>query len=84
MKNNPTVEVKEVKSRPRDLTGCTMIQRGIRTKEGAEAWGAKYGFSLVHWIRADEKVYGIQSIVDDAQNIKQQSAQVLDQMELAI
>jgi len=36
-----------------------MVMRGIRTREAAEQWGAKYGFATVYWIKAEEKVYGV-------------------------
>lgn len=78
----PAVVVNEIKSRPPKTNTYSMIMCGIRTKESAEKWGAKYGFSLVYWIRADEKVYGVKSIADDARSLEKQSAEMVGQMEM--
>lgn len=60
---NKTVKVQEVKERPAELAGYSMVMKGIRTKEAAEQWGSKYGFPLVYWIKAQEKVYGVRPAV---------------------
>lgn len=70
------VKVNEVKSRPNIGEKFSMIQCGIRTKEAAEAWGKKYGFETVYWIRADEKVYGV-SISEKAEEIEAQSNELV-------
>ena len=59
MNDNTKIKVNEVKSRPEKLQGYSMAMRGIRTREAAEAWGVKYGFPTVYWLKADEKVYGV-------------------------
>lgn len=66
-----TVKVVEMKSRPQNLPGYSMIMRGIRTKEAAEKWGAKYGFSQVYWIKAEEKVYGVKPLINDGVQLLQ-------------
>lgn len=76
------IKVNEVKSRPESLPGYSMVMRGIRTKEAAEQWGAKYGFATVYWIKAEEKVYGVKDIAQAAQTIELQSAQLLQQAEV--
>ena len=57
------IKVNEIKERPAKLEGYCMISRGIRTKEAAEQWGAKYEFPTVYWIKAEEKVYGVKAAV---------------------
>lgn len=70
------VKVIETRSRPPKRNGYMMIMRGIRTREAAEAWGKKYGFATVYWIKADEKVYGV-SISEKAENIETQSRELV-------
>jgi hypothetical protein len=38
-----------------------LIMRGIRTREAAEIWGARYGFPTVYLNKGEEKVYGVRS-----------------------
>jgi hypothetical protein len=61
------IKVFEIKQRPAELPGYSMVMRGIRTKEAAEQWGAKYGFSTVYWLKAEEKVYGVRTAVGQQQ-----------------
>jgi hypothetical protein len=73
---NP-VKVIEIKERPAQSEPPKMIMNGIRTKAEAEQWGAKYGFSLVKWLKSKERAYGMQTIADDAQALEHKSATLL-------
>jgi hypothetical protein len=79
--NGKTVKVIETKERPAALQGYSMVTRGIRTKEAAAAWGGRYGFTLVYFLKAEEKVYGVQPIDEEAEALKQQSVQLLKKLE---
>jgi hypothetical protein len=82
MSETKKIKVNEVKERPAELKGYSMVMRGIRTKEAAETWGAKYGFPVVYWIKAEEKVYGVKDIAQSAQALEQKSVQLLQQVEV--
>jgi hypothetical protein len=82
MSEKTKIKVNEIKSRPESLPGYSMVMRGIRTREAAEQWGAKYGFPVVYWIKAEEKVYGVKDIAKAAQTLEQKSVQLLQQAEV--
>jgi hypothetical protein len=44
------VKVNEVKEAPEMLSG-------IRTKEAAESWARKNGYTIVYWFKKYERVY---------------------------
>lgn len=68
MNKKTKIKVNEVKERTAKLSGYSMVMCGIRTREAAEAWGAKYGFTTVYWLKAEEKVYGVKvAAVSDQQ-----------------
>ena len=77
-----TVKVIETNQRPPEGQGYMMIMNGIGTKEAAARWGAKYGFATVYWIKSQEKVYGVQSIAEDAQELEARSAALVQLAEV--
>lgn len=53
------VKVNEVKEAP--AIGKPEMMSGIRTKEAAESWARKNGYSAVYWFRKYERVYADKS-----------------------
>ena len=77
-----TVKVIETNQRPPEGQGYMMIMNGIGTKEAAARWGAKYGFATVYFNKRQEKVYGVQSIAEDAQELEARSAALVQLAEV--
>jgi hypothetical protein len=78
---NNRIKVIETKQRPPQTKEYMLIMRGIQTKEAAAKWGAQYGFATVYWIKGEEKVYGVRSIVDDAETLQKKSAELWNEVE---
>jgi hypothetical protein len=71
------VNVIETKNPPSKINGYVMIMRGIQSTEAARAWGERHGFRTVYWMRAAEKVYGVQGIHEEALALDEKSKSLL-------
>lgn len=72
----PKIKIEVVKAPPKKFTD---MLAGIRTKEEAKNWGAKWGFTVVYFLPTRERVYAqrMQKVADQAKKLETKSVRLM-------